>query len=108
MGRANIPHNGAWYSARAYVPSASSPPPGRSSTFGATLAEHAAPLRRGDTTLVKIYFFQEATAALGHARQRFLGDLHRHTRLLAQPLVEMPEECSATCEDHPPVHDVRT
>src|SRR5215217_2591884 len=68
--------------------------------------EHAAPLRRGDTTLVKIYFFQEATTALGHAHQRFLSDLHRHTRLLAQPLVKMPEECSATCEDHPAVHDV--
>src|SRR5215210_5336941 len=72
----------------------------------AALAEHAAPLRRGYTALVKIYLFQKATAALGHARQRLLSDMHRHTRLLAQPLVEMPEECSATSEDHPPVHDV--
>ena len=74
----------------------------------AALTEHAAPLRRGYTALVKIYLFQKATTALGHARQRLLSDMHRHTRLLAQPLVEMPEQGPATSEDHPPVHDVRT
>src|SRR5215212_9366352 len=78
-----------------------------SSPFGAVLGEHAAPLDRGYTALVKIYLFQEATAALGHARQRIFSNMHRHTCLLAQPLVEMPEQGSATCEDHPPVHDIR-
>src|SRR5918995_2599582 len=34
--------------------------------------------------------------------------MHRHTRLLAQPLVEMSEEGSATRKDHPRVHNVRT
>ena len=74
--------------------------------FDAILGVHVAPLVRDEAALVKIYRFQEATAASGHARKRFLSDMHRHTSFLAQPLVQIPEECSATCEDHPPIHDV--
>jgi hypothetical protein len=32
--------------------------------------------------------------------------VHRHSRFLAQPLVQMPEKRSPTREDHPSIHDV--
>ncbi len=43
----------------------------------------------------------------GDAGQRRLGEVHRHVRLVAQPLVEPVQERAAAGEDDPAVHDVR-
>src|SRR5690348_16169828 len=41
------------------------------------------------------------------ARERALGEMHGHLRLVAQALVEAGEERAAACEDDAAVHDVR-
>jgi hypothetical protein len=47
--------------------------------------------------LIEANLFEEATAAFGHARQRFFGDVHGNARLLSQQLIQTFEECPTTC-----------
>src|SRR5215218_1650630 len=60
-----------------------------------------------DGAVVKAYLLEEAPAADDHTRQRFLGNVHWHARLVPQPLVQTPKERTSACENHPAVHDVR-
>ena len=55
----------------------------------------------------RLELLEAAAGADRDTGQRRFGQVHRHLRLVAQPLVEAGQERAAAGEDDPAVHDVR-
>src|SRR5690242_16138394 len=67
----------------------------------------AAARPRAGGAVDRLELLEAAAGADRDAGQRRLGQVHRHVRLVAEPLVEAVQQRAAAGEDDAAVHDVR-
>src|SRR2546427_5769118 len=70
------------------------------------MAKSLAPVRGDQHPLQDFELLQALPRTDGHARQRVLGNMNRHSGLMLQTLVHSLEERPTTGQDDPALHDI--